>query len=214
MVPRGLTASQLLHRTVPPRPQARASAHSQAGALSISPRIRRANYTSDGPDSDSDYDPDSDSHHKWGCHVPGQNAKLTKNGFWFFFHDMATTTTADVPMIDTEDLSDEAIQVLLKQAEQRLQNQPTRTAQNAIAQERRNAASLHVSPLPQPYISSGQNQDIARIDDRRILDENQRRLASGIRKVQDPVALQQRQLAVSLSPFSVMPMRKIIPIFS
>ncbi len=89
---------------------------------------------------------------------------------------------------DEHDLSDEQIEQLLKQAEVRLRNeaQSVLRIHNAIPR----GPKLDYSVLPQPYIQS--NGQIARADSRRLIDEKDRKLAGAIRKVEDPVALNER----------------------
>ncbi len=93
---------------------------------------------------------------------------------------------------DEHDLSDEQIEQLLKQAEVRLRSeaQSVLRIHNSIPR----APKIDSSLLPQPYIQS--NDQIARADCRRLIDDKDRKLAGAIRKVEDPVALRRKKLEV------------------
>ena len=107
-------------------------------------------------------------------------------------------------------LTDDQVEKLLQQAETRLHNE----AASLRRQEHLpRFPKLDISHLQTPYIRA--NDAVARADPRRLLDDNQRQLANGYRKIEDPLVVQRMRLAVSTQVlfYCLMPVRKIFPIF-
>lgn len=95
-----------------------------------------------------------------------------------------------------ETLSDEQIEELLRQAEQRLQAvKSSKSSTSTYALPR--SAKLDLSSLPQPYVAI--DKSIARTDDKRLLEDKNRQAANGIRKVEDPLVVKQKKIEVSVS---------------
>ncbi|EKG14652.1 Fcf2 pre-rRNA processing [Macrophomina phaseolina MS6] len=96
---------------------------------------------------------------------------------------------------DDEELSEEQMEALLKQAEDNLRE---RNASNSNQQVQLQSAAdfrlpkLNAADIPAPYIQT--NGDVARVDPSRLVDAKQRELANRIRKVEDPVAVKKKQL--------------------
>ena len=120
----------------------------------------------------------------------------------------------DAHVSDDEDLSEEQIEQLLKQAEDRLRQKALSKDVNISGYTLPRSAKLNVSALPKPYVQI--TGDIARADSRRLPDEKQRKLANGgVRRVEDPLILKRKTFEVYQIPSNrSMPMRKIIPIIS
>lgn len=114
---------------------------------------------------------------------------------------------------DTE-LSEDEIQQLLAQAEERLRVQASSVTTTIKSNDYLpRSAKLDISTLSKSYIHN--HGEIAHADARRLLDDNQRRLANGFRKVEDPVALKRRTLEVSDNhEVFDLPVRKIFPFLS
>lgn len=96
----------------------------------------------------------------------------------------------------TEDLTDEQIEQLLRQAEERARN-PSSTA--LIPKHESHyvrAKKTAIVGLPKPYIES--NGEVAHADPRRLVEESTRTMANGIRKVEDPLITKKNKLDVSL----------------
>ncbi|TKA57858.1 hypothetical protein B0A49_08604, partial [Cryomyces minteri] len=92
---------------------------------------------------------------------------------------------------DSEDLSDDQIQELLKQAESRLRQKAANTAltqRDTLSGFR--IPRLDPGTLTQPYVQS--NGDIARVNSARLLDETDRKLSNRPRKVEDPVVVKKK----------------------
>lgn len=107
------------------------------------------------------------------------------------------THNAVLEQLDSEpELTDNEIELLLTQAEDRLrqQQQLAFTKSSGFAPSLPRSAKLDVSTLAKPYVQTG--DDIARADPRRLVDDKQRQLANGIRKVEDPVTTKQKVLEV------------------
>jgi len=95
-----------------------------------------------------------------------------------------------------EDLSDEQIEQLLKQAETRLRQQQYFSKHDSrYVPTIPSAGKLDISTLPQPYVQT--DGEVARVDSQKILDERQRKIADGaIRTVEDPLVIRKRTLEV------------------
>ncbi|KAK5014775.1 dTDP-fucopyranose mutase [Cryomyces antarcticus] len=109
---------------------------------------------------------------------------------------------------DSEDLSDDQIQELLKQAEARLRQK----AANTTLTQRDTLSGFRIprldpGTLTQPYVQS--KGDIARVNSARLLDETDRKLSNRPRKVEDPVVVK-KKIAERLSHTSLtaMPQEK------
>ncbi|KAL2358086.1 rRNA-processing protein FCF2, partial [Cryomyces antarcticus] len=92
---------------------------------------------------------------------------------------------------DSEDLSDDQIQELLKQAEARLRQK----AANTTLTQRDTLSGFRIprldpGTLTQPYVQS--KGDIARVNSARLLDETDRKLSNRPRKVEDPVVVKKK----------------------
>jgi hypothetical protein len=114
----------------------------------------------------------------------------------------------------SDELTDEQIEELLKQAETRLrEQQAVKLASGRHTPAVPAAGKLDISNLPKPYVQK--SGEIARADKHRLLDEKNRKLAeSGIRKVEDPVLVKNRELEVCYSYYlcdNTLPMRKTFP---
>ncbi|GME46603.1 rRNA processing protein fcf2 [Neofusicoccum parvum] len=95
-------------------------------------------------------------------------------------------------LADDDELSDEQIEMLLKQAEVRLRDKATSAQQLQLPSATDfKLPRLEAAGLPAPYIQT--NGDVARVDPSRLLDAQQRELANHIRKVEDPVAVRKKQ---------------------
>jgi len=94
--------------------------------------------------------------------------------------------------IEAEDLSEEQIEQLLQQAEARL-----RAGSLVVSFNRTSDLLPHLdtSALVKPYVNI--KGDVARADTGRLIDEKTRKLAVGIRKVEDPVFTKRKLLEVS-----------------
>ncbi len=101
----------------------------------------------------------------------------------------------DYGLSDEEDLSEEQIQELLKQAEARLRERAVSKSrpQNATT----SLPKLSTGTLEAPYVKVEKN--IARVDGSRLLDPNLRALSNQVRKVEEPVRQKQKQAEVSCS---------------
>ncbi|CAK4033145.1 related to FCF2 Essential nucleolar involved in the early steps of 35S rRNA processing [Lecanosticta acicola] len=89
-------------------------------------------------------------------------------------------------VVDDEDLSDGEIDALLARATLRLKEKAK--GKQLIEQpegQRLTFPKLDAGKLDKPYVDT--SGDIAKLDDSRILDGKYRKLADGIRKVEDPV---------------------------
>jgi len=108
----------------------------------------------------------------------------------------------DVLSASEDDLSAEQIHDLLKEAENRMR------AKNTSAQKSRDSSESHFT-LPKlntgiiakPYIR--REGDVARVDSSRLLDQQDRGLSNGIRKIEDPLQVKKRLAEVGF--FIVIP---------
>lgn len=98
----------------------------------------------------------------------------------------------DSSPVEDEELSDEQIQTLLKQAEARLRERPTSAARGAATLFK--FPRLNVGDIAQPYVRV--DGDVARVDSSKLLDKRERGLSDQIRKVKDPVVVKQKLLEV------------------
>ena len=103
-------------------------------------------------------------------------------------------------------LTDEQVDRLLHQAEVRLRNEAASVKRH---EQLPRFPKLDISSLPTPYIRA--SDTVARADPRMLLDDGQRQLANTYRKIEDPLVVRQKRLAVSmfLLFYYSMPMRKI-----
>jgi len=99
--------------------------------------------------------------------------------------------------VEDEELSDEQIQTLLKQAEARLRERATTVAQSASTLLK--LPRLNVGDIAQPYVRT--DGEIARVDSSKLLSERERELANKIRKVEDPVAVKKKLSQVGSHAF-------------
>ena len=100
-------------------------------------------------------------------------------------------------MAADEDISDEQIEALLARATARAQANSTITTQDSESSKNKfNFPKLNAGELDKPYVST--SGDIATVDSKRLLDEKQRRQASGPRKVEDNVAAKKLAVEVRL----------------
>lgn len=100
--------------------------------------------------------------------------------------------TRDDVAVEDEELSDEQIQTLLKQAEARLRERATTAAQSAFTLPK--FPRLNAGDIAQPYVRT--DGEVARVDSSKLLNERERELANKIRKVEDPVAVKKKLLEV------------------
>ena len=121
-----------------------------------------------------------------------------------------------IAQIDGEDLNSEQMIALLQDAEQRLR------AKQSNAFQRRNDAPKGDKPvrlkahnLPKPYVST--KSGVAKLDRSRVRSEEDHKLASSIKKVEDPVLAKEKKLKVRYIPIRpndfLLPMRKLNPKF-
>lgn len=96
---------------------------------------------------------------------------------------------------DDENITDEQIQALLKQAERNLQE---RAKGQVNGSSTKRVPQLDVTGIPQPYVRM--EGDVAHVDSRRVLDKQDRDLSNRPRKVEDPLMVKQRGIAVSQLP--------------
>lgn len=104
-----------------------------------------------------------------------------------------------IAQIDGEDLNNEQMIALLQDAEQRLR------AKQSNAFQRRNDAPKRGKPvrlkahnLPKPYVST--KSGVAKLDRSRVRSEEDHKLASSIKKVEDPVLAKEKKLKVRYIP--------------
>ncbi|KAB2576978.1 putative rrna-processing protein fcf2 protein [Lasiodiplodia theobromae] len=96
-------------------------------------------------------------------------------------------------LAEDDELSDEQIEMLLKQAEVRAREKDTSGALAQIPSALDiKLPRLNTPGLPAPYVQM--NGEVARVDPSRLLDDQQRALANHIRKVEDPVAVKKRKI--------------------
>jgi len=99
----------------------------------------------------------------------------------------------EVNIRDVDDLSEDQIEQLLQQAEARLRAEHGNNAQQndkALAR----LPHLDTSAVTKPYVNT--KGDVARADTHRLIDGEARKLAEGIRKIEDPVVMRKKLLEV------------------
>ncbi|KAI9689601.1 MAG: hypothetical protein M1822_010253 [Bathelium mastoideum] len=94
---------------------------------------------------------------------------------------------------DDEDLTEDQVHTLLKEAEIRIRERNA----NALTRNRKDEhfkglPKLGASSIEKPYIQN--DGGIARIDQSRLLPTEERKMANGVRKVEDPIALKKRAI--------------------
>jgi len=89
-----------------------------------------------------------------------------------------------------DDLTDEQIQVLLKEAEARLR--ATSLPANEGSTSQTHISRLRVDKAAKPYVQ--ERKGIAIAEQGKLLDQKQRNLANHVRKVEDPVTVRKRKL--------------------
>ncbi|KAL0262171.1 dTDP-fucopyranose mutase [Diplodia seriata] len=96
-------------------------------------------------------------------------------------------------LVEDDELSDEQIEMLLKQAEVRAREKNTSSSlvQLPSAADYK-LPRLDTPGLPAPYVHT--DGEVARVDPSRLLDDQQRALANHIRKVEDPVAVKKKKI--------------------
>lgn len=101
---------------------------------------------------------------------------------------MAATTALQKapPHLTEEELTDEQIEELLARATARLQSNSSKAASKTDGPQKYTFPKLDPGKLEKPYVST--KGDVATVDAPRLLDEKHRKHATGIRKVEDPVA--------------------------
>ena len=112
-----------------------------------------------------------------------------------------------------DDLSNEQMIALLKDAEKRL-----RAKQSAAVQNRetilavKKPVRLEAHNLPKPYVST--KSGVAKLDRSRVQSEEDHKLARSVKKVEDPVVVKEKKLKVGYSQLArkmPLPMRKSNP---
>jgi len=99
--------------------------------------------------------------------------------------------SAEVAQLDSDDdLTDEQIQSLLKEAEARLRSTTSPVNRGSTSQV--HISRLHVDKAAEPYVQ--EKKGIAIAEQGRLLNQQQRNLANHVRKVEDPVAVRKRKL--------------------
>ncbi|KAF2231898.1 nucleolus protein required for cell viability [Viridothelium virens] len=99
----------------------------------------------------------------------------------------------NLPVSDDEDLADDQIHQLLEEAQTRLRAQrSTALARSGKDLSFKGLPRLDASATEKPYIKN--DGGVARIDQSRLLSDNQRNLANGIRKIEDPVVMKKRAI--------------------
>lgn len=121
--------------------------------------------------------------------------------------------TLAVQALQEEELTDEKIQILLAQAAERLQEKASSQLVGEDEAKRYTFPKLSTGELARPCVST--KGDVARVENSVALQEKDRKLSNQIRKVEDPVAVRNRQAEVSAvqTPTPCMPMRKTFPNF-
>ena len=96
---------------------------------------------------------------------------------------------------ENEDLSDEQLIAILKDAEQRLR------AKQSNASQRNNPTQVHTQHghlksqnLPKPYVET--HSGVAKVDRSRTRKEEDHKLGAPVKKVEDPVLSKERKLKV------------------
>jgi len=98
---------------------------------------------------------------------------------------------AEVAQLDSDDdLTDEQIQSLLKEAEARLR--ATTSPVNGGSALQAHIPRLHVDKAAEPYVQ--ERKGIAIAEQGRLLNQQLRNLANHVRKVEGPVAVRKRKL--------------------
>ncbi|OJD31574.1 rrna-processing protein fcf2 [Diplodia corticola] len=96
-------------------------------------------------------------------------------------------------LAEDDELSDEQIEMLLKQAEVRAREKDTSSSLVQIPSAADYTLPRLATPgLPALYVQT--EGDVARADPSRLLDDQQRALANHIRKVEDPVAVKKKKI--------------------
>jgi len=98
---------------------------------------------------------------------------------------------AQSPTLETDDLSEEQIEQLLQQAEARLRAESSVVPFSETSDR---LPRLDTSALVKPYVNT--KGDVARADSSRLIDEKTRKLAEGVRMVEDPVVMKRKLLEV------------------
>lgn len=114
---------------------------------------------------------------------------------------------------DDEDLSEDQIQALLKQAEVSLRDKAASAHQvQSFSAFNFKLPKLDAGEIATPYIQT--NGEVARVNSAKLLDSQQRDLANQqTRKVEDPVAVRKKQIEVRSTLLLALPMRKTFPNF-
>jgi hypothetical protein len=97
-----------------------------------------------------------------------------------------------------EDLTDEQVEQLLARATARLQQNAKERAITAGRQEQGwsfNFPKLDVGKLEKPYLQT--RGEVSSVDARKLLDDRDRKLGNGVRKVEDPVTVKKAMQEVS-----------------
>jgi hypothetical protein len=130
--------------------------------------------------------------------------------------NMATAKgLAQVRSVETDDdLTDEQIEGLLARATARLKAKNQSSSQDVLkldGGESYTFPKLETGQLEKPYVS--QKDGVASVDASRLVAEQQRKQANGVRKVQDPITAKKMAIEVSFTTFSniLLAMRKSIP---
>lgn len=126
---------------------------------------------------------------------------------------MALPTHRSPPPDETDDeLSDAQIEELLKEAERSL-----RAKQQAKQQALQKDAPFRLPKLNPGVIADTSLKtegSITRADPSKLINNQQRVLAEGIRKIEDPVQVKKQKFAVSSTSVPPPPMMIIFPFFS
>ena len=96
---------------------------------------------------------------------------------------------------DDEELTDEQIHALLKDAEHRMREHSSSTlTQHEKDTSFKGLPKPRAEHVEEPYIQT--NGDIASVDQSRLLPANQRKLANKVRKIEDPIMVKKRTITV------------------
>ncbi len=99
----------------------------------------------------------------------------------------------------SSELTDEEIKALLDRAEQRLRQKAEGTSAKILDSESFKLPQLQCGRLPHPTVRvKGQ---IAHADTSKLVSESAKKLADGVRKVEDPVIIKRRAIEVSPTTF-------------
>lgn len=111
-----------------------------------------------------------------------------------------TIAVADSSHREEDELSDEQMQEILARAAKRRQDKASVKLADESGNKQFAFPKLNTGDIAKPYVST--TGDVAKIDSSRLLQEKDRILANKIRKVEDPVVVENRKAEVCTHSFS------------